>query len=474
MAGLESLVGGINGVIWGYLLVFLLIGLGLYFTYRSGFVQFKMFREMVSLLIHSGGGRGVSSFGAFAVGMSARVGTGNLAGVALAIGIGGPGAVFWMWVIALVGAASSFVESTLAQIYKVRDGDTFRGGPAYYMERALGARWMGILFAVLITLCFGLIFTAVQANTISLAVEASYGINRFVIGLAIVIISALVIFGGIKRIARVAQILVPLLAIPYVLMALFIVAINFTEIPRVLYLIVTSAFGLQEAIGGGIGATIVVGVQRGLFSNEAGMGSSPNAAATADVSHPAKQGLIQSLGVFVDTLVICSATAFVILFSGIYESSESDGIVLTQQALGTQIGSWSVAFIAIAVFFFAFSSIIANYYYGETNIQFIFGRGEGGRTIMIYRVAVLALILFGSLASIDVVWALADLFMGSMALVNLIAIALLGRIAFSALRDYRRQRAAGQDPTFHVNNIPGLKNVECWGDSNESGKGRVK
>lgn len=474
MAGLESFVGNVNTVIWSYLLVGLLIALGVYFTYRTGFVQFKLFREMVRLLVRSGGGTGVSSFGAFAVGMSARVGTGNLAGVALAIGVGGPGAVFWMWVIALVGAASSFVESTLAQVYKVRDGDTFRGGPAYYMERALGARWMGVLFAVLITLCFGLIFTSVQANTISLSLESSYGINRFFIGLGLVIISGLVIFGGIKRIARVAEVLVPVLAIPYVLMALFIVIINFTEIPRVLYLIVTSAFGLQEAIGGGFGAAIVVGVQRGLFSNEAGMGSSPNAAATADVSHPAKQGLIQSLGVFIDTLVIATATAFVILFSGIYESGESDGIVLTQQALGSQIGGWSVTFIAFAVFFFAFSSIIANYYYGETNIQFIFGRGEGGRTVLIYRTAVLGLILFGSLASIELVWALADLFMGSMALVNLVAIALLGRIAFSVLKDYRNQRAAGKDPTFHVNNVPRLKNVECWGDSDEPGTGRVK
>jgi alanine or glycine:cation symporter, AGCS family len=474
MAGLEGLVGGVNNLIWSYLLVVLLIGLGLYFTYRTGFVQFKLFREMVRLLVHSGGGRGVSSFGAFAVGTAARVGTGNLAGVALAIAVGGPGAVFWMWVIALVGAASAFVESTLAQIYKVRDGDTFRGGPAYYMEKALGARWMGLLFAVLITLCFGLIFTSVQANTVSLALEDSYGINRFIVGLGVVILTGLVIFGGIKRIARVAQILVPVLAIPYVLMALFIVVTNFTEIPRVLWLIVTSAFGLQEAIGGGIGAAIVVGVQRGLFSNEAGMGSAPNAAATADVTHPAKQGLVQSLGVFVDTLVICSATAFIILFSGIYESGEADGIVLTQQALGSQIGEWSVLFIAFAVFFFTFSSIIANYYYGETNIEFIFGRGEGGRTIFVYRIAVLGLVLFGSLASIELVWALADLFMGSMALVNLIAIALLGKIAFSALRDYRAQMSAGKDPTFHVNNIRGLKNVECWGESDEPGTGRVK
>lgn len=463
MAGFESLISGITDVIWTYLLVILLIGLGLYFTVRSRFVQFRQFGEMVRLLARdSRSDSGVSSFGAFAVGTAARVGTGNLAGVALAIAVGGPGAVFWMWVIALVGAASAFVESTLAQVYKVRDGDTFRGGPAYYMEKALGQRWMGILFAVLITFTFGIVFSSVQSNTISLAFNEAYGVNRFVFGVFLAVITALIIFGGIKRIAAAASIIVPILAIPYVLMAVYVIAVNFTQIPNVLFLIVSDAFGLQPALGGGLGAALLVGVQRGLFSNEAGMGSAPNAAATANVSHPAKQGLIQSLGVFVDTLVICSATAFIILFSGIYESGEANGIALTQQALSSQIGGWASAFIAFAVFTFAFSSIIANYYYGETNIEFIVGRGRG-RVIFYYRLAVIGIVLFGSVAALELVWLLADLFMGSMALVNLAAIALLAPIAMKVLSDYTRQRERGEDPTFHANNVPGIKNAEVWG-----------
>ncbi|HSK99515.1 MAG TPA: alanine/glycine:cation symporter family protein [Rubrobacteraceae bacterium] len=464
MAGMvESAVSIANNVLWTYVLIALLIGLGIYFTVRTRFVQFRYFADSVRLLgAGTASGTGVSSFGAFAVGTAARVGTGNLAGVALAIAVGGPGAVFWMWMIALIGAASAFVESTLAQVYKVRDGDTFRGGPAYYMERALGQRWMGILFAVLITFTFGLVFSSVQANTISLAFEEAYGIPRLLMGVLVTVPVALVIFGGIKRIARVAEVLVVFMAVPYVLMALFIVVVNFTEIPRVLGLIVGNAFGIGPAVGGGFGAAIMQGVRRGLFSNEAGMGSAPNAAATADVSHPAKQGLVQSLGVFIDTLVICSATAFVILFSGIYESGEADGIVLTQQALGSHIGGWSVAFISFAVMMFAFSSIIANYYYGETNIEFITG---DDRYVLYYRIAVMALVLFGSVAALELVWALADLFMGTMALVNLIAIALLAPVALAVLRDYSRQRAAGRDPVFEAKNVRDLKNVEVWGGS---------
>lgn len=459
---LQDLISVANDFVWTYILIALLIGLGLYFTIRMRFVQFSLFKDSVRLLgAGTASGSGVSSFGAFAVGTAARVGTGNLAGVALAIAVGGPGAIFWMWMIALVGAASAFVESTLAQVYKVRDGENFRGGPAYYMERALGQRWMGILFAVLITFTFGLVFTSVQANTITLAFEESYGFNRFLVGIVITIVAALVIFGGIRRIARVAEILVIVMAIPYVLMALYVVAINFTEIPRVFGLIVGNAFGIGPAVGGGFGAAIMQGVRRGLFSNEAGMGSAPNAAATADVSHPAKQGLVQSLGVFVDTIVICSATAFVILFSGIYESSEENGITLTQQALGSQVGGWAVGFISFAVFMFAFSSIVANYYYGETNIEFITG---SRRWITYYRFAVMALVLFGSVAAVEIVWALADLFMASMAIVNLIAITLLAPIASAVLKDYRRQRDAGQDPVFKASDIINVKNTECWGD----------
>ncbi len=465
MGALESLITGINDVLWTYLLIVLLIGAGLYFTIRSDFVQFRLFGEMfrvVADVTRGPGGRGISSFGAFCIGAASRIGTGNLAGVALAIAIGGPGAVFWMWVIALVGAASAFVESTLAQIYKVPDGEQFRGGPAYYMEKALGQRWMGILFAILITFTFGLVFSSVQANTISLAFESAYGIPRVVLALLLTVFTGLVIFGGVQRVSNVAQVLVPVMAVVYVVMALYIMLRNFTDIPAVFWLIISDAFGLREAIGGGIGAALMQGIRRGLFSNEAGMGSAPNAAATASVSHPVKQGLVQTLGVFTDTLLVATATAFIILFSGVYDVEEASGITLTQEALGTQIGVWAPSFIAVAILMFAFSSIIGNYYYGETNIEFI---TEDRRWVFYYRVAVLGLVFFGSVAALELVWALADLFMGSMAVVNLIAIVLLARIAIAALGDYLRQRRDGKDPTFHVDNIRGLKNVECWGES---------
>jgi len=463
---IESMIDGTNTLLWSYVLIIMLIGLGLYFTFRTKFVQFRLFGEMVRLLGEGARAdkKGVSSFQAFCISTASRVGTGNLAGVAIAITTGGPGAVFWMWLIALIGSASAFVESTLAQIYKVKDGDTFRGGPAYYMEKALNARWMGVTFAVLITLTFGLAFNSVQANTITSAFHSSFGINKVLIAVILSIITAIIIFGGIKRIARVSEIIVPVMAGAYILIALFIMIINITEIPSVFVLIFESAFGLQEAAGGALGAAMMNGIKRGLFSNEAGMGSAPNAAATADVSHPVKQGLIQSLGVFVDTLIICSSTAFIILLSGLYTSPESDGIVLTQQALETSMGTWAGIFLSIIVLMFAFSSIVGNYYYGESNIEFI---NNNKLFLNIYRVAVVAMVAFGSLASLSFVWSLADLFMGLMAIINLIAITLLGKIAFSALSDYTKQRAAGKNPTFTADSIEGLKNVEAWGKASE-------
>ncbi|PMC33740.1 sodium:alanine symporter family protein [Bacillus sp. UMB0899] len=463
---IESVVGGMNTLLWSYVLIIMLIGLGLYFTFRTKFVQFRLFGEMVRLLGEGAKAdkKGVSSFQAFCISTASRVGTGNLAGVAIAITTGGPGAVFWMWLIALIGSASAFVESTLAQIYKVKDGDTFRGGPAYYMEKALNARWMGITFAVLITITFGLAFNSVQANTITSAFHSSFGISKGLIAVVLSVITAIIIFGGIKRIARVSEVIVPIMAGAYILIALFIMIMNITEIPSVFALIFESAFGLKEAAGGALGAAMMNGIKRGLFSNEAGMGSAPNAAATADVSHPVKQGLIQSLGVFVDTLIICSSTAFIILLSGLYTSPESDGIVLTQQALETSMGSWAGIFLAIIVLMFAFSSIVGNYYYGESNIEFI---NNNKLFLTIYRIAVVAMVAFGSLASLSFVWSLADLFMGLMAVINLIAITLLGKIAFSALSDYTKQRAAGKNPTFTQDSIEGLKNVEAWGKASE-------
>lgn len=457
---------GLNDFLWSYVLIVMLVGLGIYFTVRTGFVQFKMLKEMFLLLGEGAlkgkdGHNGISSFQAFCISTASRVGTGNLAGVAIAISIGGPGAVFWMWVMAIIGASSSFVESTLAQIYKEREGDHFRGGPAYYMEKALGQKWMGILFSIIISIVFGLIFNSVQANTITLAFEKAFSVNRGALGIVLSIMTAIIIFGGVKRIAKFVEYIVPIMAVAYVLIALFVIVKNIGMIPHVFGQIIEGAFGFNQAIGGGVGTIVMQGVKRGLFSNEAGMGSAPNAAATANVSHPVKQGLIQTLGVFTDTLLICSATAFIILISDESFKGVSDGIQLTQDALVSQVGSWGSIFIAICIFMFAFSSVIGNYYYGEANIEFL----NGSKFILnIYRAFVVGMVMFGSLAKIQVVWDMADLFMGIMAIINLIAIGLLGKFAIAALKDYISQKRKGLNPQFRKSSIPGLKNVECWED----------
>jgi AGCS family alanine or glycine:cation symporter len=459
---IESIVSVGNDILWSYLLIALLIGAGIYFSVASRFVQFKYIGEMFRLLTDKEtmktGKKSVSSFQAFCISTASRVGTGNLAGVASAIALGGPGAIFWMWVIALLGSATAFVESTLAQIYKVKDGDSFRGGPAYYMEKALGARWLGIIFAVLITFCFGLVFNSVQSNTISLAMNSAFGSDTFIMGIIISVLTAVIIFGGVQRIAKVTAVIVPVMALIYLFVAIIVILMNLTAIPSVFMLIFESAFGLEQAVGGGIGAAMMMGIKRGLFSNEAGMGSAPNAAATANVSHPAKQGLIQSLGVFVDTLIICSATAFIILLSGDFASG-AVGIELTQNALAAQIGEWASIFVAIAIFLFAFSSIIGNYYYGETNIEFI---KKSKTSIMVYRLAAIGMVLFGAVAEFSLVWDMADLTMGLMALMNILVIFLLGKFAFAALHDYGKQRKAGKNPEFLASSVPGLKNVEHW------------
>ncbi|MEH7442099.1 alanine/glycine:cation symporter family protein [Bacillus sp. JJ1122] len=464
---LNNIISVLNDYMWTYILIAVLVILGTYFTFRTKFVQFKYFPEMIRILrdpatVSAEGKRGISSFQAFTVSLASRVGTGNLAGVATAISAGGPGAVFWMWLIAFIGAASSFIESTLAQIYKVKDKDEFRGGPAYYMDRGLNKRWMGVLFAVIIVFCFGLVFNSVQSNTISLAFNQAFGLDRFWMGIILAILTAAIIFGGIKRIAYVSQVIVPLMAVLYLILAIFIVLTNLTEIPSMLSLIFKSAFGLQEVAGGGMGAAVMMGIKRGLFSNEAGMGSAPNAAATAAVTHPVKQGLIQTLGVFTDTILICSATAFIIILSGEYTNANLDGIQLTQAALTAHVGSWAPAFVGTAIFLFAFTSIIGNYYYGETNIEFI---KESKTAILVYRLAVIGMVLFGSMVDLAVVWNLADLFMGIMALINLAAIMMLAKVAMAALKDYRVQRKQGKDPVFYSDSIPGLTGIESWESS---------
>ncbi|MBB6435635.1 alanine/glycine:cation symporter family protein [Streptomyces candidus] len=471
MGNLDSFIIDVNDVFWSYLLIPLVIGAGLYFTFRSKVVQLRMFPEMIRVLGDKAlpdarGRKSVSSFGAFTISAAARVGTGNIAGVAAAITLGGPGAVFWMWVMATVGAASAFVESALAQLYKVRDYDgTYRGGPAYYMQRGLGKRWLGVLFAVTITLTFGFVFNAVQANTIVSVVGGSFGGDapwrEPVIGVVLAVLLGLVVFGGVRRISSVAQVLVPVMAVVYLLLGAVVVVLNITDVPRVLADIVGGALGFREVAGGAIGTAIQQGIRRGMFSNEAGLGSAPNAGAAAEVSHPVKQGLVQSLGVFFDTILICTMTAFIILTTTPDLGGARQGADLTQTALTSSLGDWAGHVLTVVVFMLAFSSMMGNYYYGQSNIEFITGDDKKW-VLPAYRVLVLVTVFLGALGSVSIVWNLADVFMGFMALVNMAAIIPLSAIAFRLLEDYREQRRMGIDPVFTRDRMPDLREVECW------------
>ena len=474
---LNELITIVNDAIWGYVLIFVLVGCGVWFTIKTCFVQFRMVGEMFRLLTDSAvstveeqvkeqqrgeTSKHISSFQAFAVSVATRVGTGNLAGVASAIAIGGPGAVFWMWLIALIGSATAFVESTLAQLYKQKHKDSFIGGPAYYIQKGLKQRWMAITFAILITCQFGLSNNSIQANTICGAMQEAFGWSPLWVGLFLAILALFIVFGGIQRIAQVSAVLVPVMAVGYLLLAIVIIIMNIGLIPYVFKIIVEDAFGIQQIAGGGIGATIINGVKRGLFSNEAGEGSAPNVAATATVTHPVKQGLIQALGVFTDTLLVCSCTAFIILISGLYKVPELNGIALTQTALQTEVGAIGPIFIAVAILLFAFSSIIGNYYYGEANIRFI----TPNNTVMtIYRICSAGLmVVFGAIASFELVWNIVDFFMAFLTACNLIAIVILGRYAFRLLDDYRQQKRKGiKEPVFHRSQLPEIEDeIECW------------
>lgn len=456
----------VNDVLWTYVIIVMLLGCAFWFTFKTRFVQFRMLKEMIRLLgdstsKSSGNEEHISSFQAFMVSLASRVGTGNLAGVATAITVGGPGAVFWMWVIALFGSCSAFIESTLAQLYKVKGQSSYIGGPAYYMKKGLKQPWMGVLFAILIIFTFAFAFNTVQSNTICAAFEQAFQLDHTLMGIILTVLTLLIIFGGIQRIAKVSSIIVPVMALGYILLALFIVGMNITHIPDVFKLIVSSAFGWEQAFGGGIGVAVMQGIKRGLFSNEAGMGSAPNVAATADTSHPVKQGLIQTLGVFSDTLIICTCTAFIILFSGVPLGGEANGVQLTQMALDSQIGSGGTVYVAIAILFFAFSSIIGNYYYGEANLRYI----TKSKTVMaLFRLMTGAMVMFGALASLDLAWSLADICMGLMTICNLIAIVLLGKYAFRLLEDYREQKRNGiKDPIFTKDKMKDIEqDIECW------------
>ncbi len=469
MDALNDFVVFAGDKLWTWAVLPLLLVLGLYFTFRSGVVQLRMIPEMFRTLTdrtprkENGEPQSVSAFQAFTISAASRVGVGNIAGVGTAIAIGGPGAVFWMWTMAFIGGASSFIESTLGQAFKVRDSEGFRGGPAYYMQHGLKARWMGILFAVVLILCFPLSFNSLQANTISATISGSFGGEvgwiPWVVGGVLAILTGLVIFGGLRRIASVSQTLVPAMALLYLILGLVIVGMNIERLPEVFASIYTQAWGTQEVVGGTIGAIIMVGAQRGMFSNEAGLGSAPNAGASAAVTHPVKQGLVQTLGVYFDTFLVCSITAFIVLVATPDLMDAERGIVLTQNALVNSLGSWSNVLLSIIIFLLAFSSIIGNYYYGQSNIEFINAKPI---VLTVFRVVVVAVVFLGSIASADLIWSTADGIMGVMAIVNLIAIGLLSGIAFKLLKDYSDQRRAGLDPVFTRERLPEVSGIQCW------------
>ena len=464
----NNLLASLNDFLYSYILIFLLVAAGIYFSIRTKFVQFRLIGDAIKALKEKAekndNGKSVSSFQALMISTASRVGTGNIAGIATAIVAGGPGAVFWMWVMAIVGGASAFVESTLAQVYKVKDGKEFRGGPSYYIERALGKRWLGVLFSILLIACFAYGFNGLQTYNMSSALE--YYIPNYsdtilpaVVGLLIAAATAFVIFGGVHRIGFISSVIVPIMAGIYILMGIFITLTNLDRVPEMFSLIFEGAFDFRAIFGGFAGSTVLIGIKRGLFSNEAGMGSAPNASATATVSHPVKQGMVQVLSVFIDTLMICTTTAFVLLLSGVTGIPEKlDGIPYVQAAISANVGSLGIHFITFSIFAFAFTSLIGNYYYAESNILFI----KNNRILLnVFRITCLIAIFLGAQADFSTVWNLADVLMGFMAIENILVIFLLGGIACKVLKDYTRQKKQGLDPVFKAKDV-GLDNTDFW------------
>ncbi|MFZ3204111.1 MAG: alanine/glycine:cation symporter family protein [Pseudomonas sp.] len=440
----------LNDLIWSKLLIVMLIGLGLYFTVASRFVQFRYFGSMFRIFSEAFQHRPgqLSSFQALMLSVAGRVGAGNIAGVSVAIMLGGPGAVFWMWMVALVGMATSYFECSLAQLYKRREADgSYRGGPAFYIQHGLGQRWLGIVVSILLLVTFGFGFNAVQSYTVASSMHDTFGLPTYISGIVLMAVIGLIIFGGIKRIAKFAEVLVPIMAFSYIAMALVVIGLNIEAIPATLTLIVKSAFGLEPAFAGGIGAAIIMGVKRGLFSNEAGLGSAPNVAAVAEVQHPVAQGIVQSLSVFIDTMILCSCTALIILLSGVYQPGmEVSGVILTQTAMASVVGEWGRVFISIALLLFVFTTLIYNYYLGENALGFF---SEKRWLVQTYRVLVIGLVLWGSMQDLGTVFAFADVTMGLLAIANLIALALLFKVGLRLMRDYDNQIKAGvESPVF--------------------------
>ena len=495
MDALVTITDAIDTYMYTYFLVFLLIGAGIYFTVRTKGVQFTHIKDMFRAITekkHVEGGKSVSSFQAMMVSTASRVGTGNIAGVATAIAVGGPGAVFWMWVMALVNGASAFVESTLAQIWKVRGNNgEFRGGPAYYIEQALHRRWLGIVFAISLILCFALGFNGLQTYNMSSSIEYFYNeaVNGqagapgyfetqipFVIGLLLAIVFAFVLFGGTHRISFLTSFIVPVMAILYLVLAVIMAVMNAGALPAVFGLIFSQAFDFSSIVGGFAGSMIVQGIKRGLFSNEAGMGSAPNAAASASVSHPAKQGLVQTLSVFIDTIVICTCSAVMIMIFvqnpenmaltpfGSNGEGTLTNMPLVQMTMLSAFGDLGIVFMTIAIFAFAFSSLIGNYFYAEQNFKFI---TTSRPALYVFRIVCAVVVFFGAQSSLTLAWNLADIFMGLEAIINIIVILILGKWAFAALADYDKQKAKGLDPVFVASDFPGMPATQCWHETRE-------
>lgn len=472
---MEAFVNWLNGVLWSNPMIYFCLGVGLLFSILTRFLQVRHIKDMVSLMFRGkSSDAGVSSFQAMSIALSGRVGTGNIAGTATAIAFGGPGAVFWMWTIAFIGASSAFIESTLAQIYKEKQDGLYRGGPAYYIEKGIGWKWYAVIFAIATLLAMSLLMPGIQSNSIAIAVENAFSVPAWLTGAIIVAVIAVIIFGGVKRIANVAQLVVPFMAVAYILLALIIILANITQLPAVIGLIVSSAFGVDAAFGGIIGLAIAWGVKRGIYSNEAGQGTGPHAAAAAEVSHPAKQGLVQSFSVYIDTLLVCSATAFMILFTGMYNVVDGAGNTIvnyigeipagagyTQAAIESVIPGFGAAFVAIALFFFAFTTIMAYYYMAETNIAYLIRGKYKGIGMFVLKVVLLGAVFFGAVREADLAWALGDVGLGLMVWLNLIAILILAKPALKTLKDYEEQKRQGLDPVFDPKKL-GIKNADFW------------
>lgn len=475
---MEEIISAINDVIWSNALIILCLVTGIYFSIVTRFLQVRYIREMIRLLFDGkSSAKGVSSFQAFSMAIAGRVGTGNIAGVATAIAMGGPGAIFWMWVIAFLGAASAFIEATLGQIYKqVKDGQ-YRGGPAFYIEKGLGMKWYAVIFAVATMISTALFLPGVQSNSIAAGMFNAFTVPTAVTGGVVTLLLALIIFGGVKRIGRVAELVVPFMAGAYILMAVVIIIMNIGQVPEVMSLILKSAFDLEPAFAGMFGMAVAWGVKRGVYSNEAGQGTAPHSAAAAEVSHPAKQGLVQAFSVYVDTLFVCTATAFMILFTGQYNVVNPAGGFMvenipgvnfgpqyTQQAIGAHFPSLGAPFVAIALFFFAFTTLMAYYYIAETNLSYLNKRGLKMWKLWALRIVLLAAVFYGSVKTAEAAWTLGDIGVGVMAWLNIIAIWLLQKPALKALRDYQAQRKQGLDPKFNATAC-GIKNADEWEDN---------